>query len=72
MGRGRVKACSGITPFGGSREVKAKGGVCCGGWSWDVLGKCGGRVSGKAVKSPLQLEVGGRGKHQGKEEQAGR
>lgn len=59
MSRGKGKACSGEIPFGCSREGKAQGGgECCGGWSWDVLGKCGGRVSGKAVKSTLQLEVG--------------
>lgn len=68
---GKGEAGSGETALGGGREGKALGGERRGGWNWDMLGKCGGRASGKAV-NPLQLEEGGRGKHQGKEEQAGR
>lgn len=56
MDRGKGKAGSGETLIGGGREGKAQGGECCGGWSWDMLGKCGGRASGKAVNPHSSLK----------------
>lgn len=53
---GKGKADSGETLFGGCREGKALGGERCGGWSWDGLGKCGGRASGKAVNPHSSLK----------------
>lgn len=58
MGKGR--AGTGKTLFGGGKEEKALWGECCGGWSQDMLGKCGGRASGKAVNPHSSLKGGKR------------
>ena len=44
--------------FGGSREGEALGGKRCGGSSCDVLGKCGGRASGKSMNPHTSLKGG--------------